>query len=307
MKAISSEIFKVNINVYLICIVLTNEGYDDILSIDNRFQLKGEHMSCSCATKERYKLEIIDIVKHNDITYSYDFKGDLKSWNEGDASKLYLQVDEKEEARKFSYATLADENIIRFTTRIKSSPSEYKSKLLTFKIGDTVEISNPKEGLRLRRDDRPLALLSNGVGIAATRAFIKAYEKDNAGIPEILQINVDRYGAIYYDEMAMIEKRLPFKSIYLNNRETFYNQLDSELQALMTSYDVEPYIYVVGSDAFVLETRSYLKNVGFTDEDIIMEDHVLSSEACGCGPDNGCGCGANIIKTIGGFSLKKVS
>ncbi len=259
-------------------------------------------MSCSCGPKERYKLEIIDIIKHDDVTYSYDFKGDLRSWNEGDASKLFLQVNGKEEARRFSYATLDDEEVIRFTTRIKSSPSFYKSKLHEHQIGDVLEVSHPKEGIRLLRENRPIALLSNGVGIAATRAFIKKYEKDRTGIPEMLQINVDRTGKIYSEEMSLFEERLPFKSIYLNNRNQFFTSLDSEIQSLMERRDADPYIYIVGSDAFVIETRSHLKALGFRNEDILIEKHVLSSEACGCGPDNGCGCGANIIKTIGGIS-----
>ena len=260
-------------------------------------------MSCSCGTKEKYKLKIINIIKHNEVTYSYELKGDLNSWHEGDASKLYLQVGEKEEARKFSYATLSDENIIRFTTRIISHPSNYKSRLLEHKIGDLVVVSNPTGDFRLKRENRPVVLLSNGVGIAAMRAFVKAYEKDATKIPEMLQINVDRSGKIYFDEMKMIEKKLPFESIYLKSRESFYEQLDVKLQKLLVNYDAEPYIYIVGSDAFVLETRSHLKGVGFTDEEILIEKHVLSSEACGCGPDSGCGCGANIIKTIGGLNI----
>ncbi|MCH4888110.1 hypothetical protein EZV73_11035 [Acidaminobacter sp. JC074] len=259
-------------------------------------------MSCSCGPKERYELEIIDIIKHDEFTYSYDFKGDLESWHEGDASKLILDVDGKEEARRFSYVTLEDEDLIRFTTRIKSSPSSYKSKLHEHKIGDVLKVSSPKEGLRLKRENRPVALISNGVGIAAIRAYIKKYEKDSLGIPEMLQINVDRHGKIFQEEMNDFEKRLSFRSIYLDDRKTFYSRLDFEMQTLMEKHQVEPYIYVIGSDAFVIETRSHLKTLGFSNEDILIEKHVLSSESCGCGPDNGCGCGANIIKTIGGIN-----
>lgn len=258
-------------------------------------------MSCSCGTTERKKVKILDIIQHDDTIYSFDLEDNLENWQEGDASKLYLQLADKEEARKFSFATLKDERIIRFTTRIKDLPSHYKTRLLQHTVGDELEISNPVGDLKLMREDRPIVFLSNGVGIAAVRPFIKAYEKDSTSIPKVLQINVDRSHKLYSEEMSTLENNLPFKSIYADSRTAFYKQLDSELQALLGDH-TDPYIYVIGSDHFVLDVRSHLKTVGFSDKDILIEKHVLSSESCGCGPDNGCGCGANIIKTIGGFN-----
>jgi len=51
-------------------------------------------------------MKLIDIVKHNDETYSFDFHSDdIKAWSEEDNSKLYVDIKGQELGKKFSYAT----------------------------------------------------------------------------------------------------------------------------------------------------------------------------------------------------------
>lgn len=235
-------------------------------------------MSCSCASALRYRLELVDIIKHNDEVVSFDFKqSEVKGWFEGDSSKLFVTLNGQEVGKKFSYATLPHEERIRFTTRIKLNRSEYKEQLSLLKVGDTLEITEPSGDFKLQRMNRPLVLLSNGVGIAASRSLIKAYEHDQNKIPAIIQINVDSTGDIYKSELDdMMKVHESFKSLYTSHRDDFYKQLDCQTQQLMAMHDVDPYFYVVGSNAFVNGNISHLKSVGFTDADIITDGHVAS-------------------------------
>ncbi|MGX8795130.1 ferredoxin--NADP reductase [Fusibacter sp. JL298sf-3] len=256
-------------------------------------------MSCACNSETRHLLKLSAIERHNPETVSFDFVSDTPlKWFEGDSSKVFVKIGAREVGKKFSYATLPEESIIRFTTRIKSERSAYKESLRRLGIGDCLEVTPPSGHFRLIREDRPIVLLSNGVGIAAVRALVKRFEADQTGIPSLMQINVDRTGAIYGEEFCDIAEGMEtFASHYTENRSQFYGRLDYEVQQLLTANEVTPYIYVVGSDAFVGDTIQYLKSVGF-DDSAIVTDGPAAGGSCGCSSTGGCGCGANLITSI---------
>lgn len=257
-------------------------------------------MSCACASSKRYKINLIDIIKHNDETVSFDFKSDhINTWAEGDSSKLYVNLQGQEVGKKFSYATISEETRIRFTTRIRTERSDYKDRLSTLSIGDTVEITEPQGDFKLMRHNRPVVLLSNGVGIATSRSLIKTYQTDPTDIPALIQINVDGSGTIYKDEFDNLMGQLKtFKSYYTSNRKAYYQRLDAEIQNILFDFYEEPYVYIVGSANFVIESMRHLKDVGFQDDDIITDGHVETDGACGCSTTEGCGCGSNTISSI---------
>lgn len=251
-------------------------------------------MACTCKDNDKYTMKLRDVIKHNDETFSFEFESsDIATWKEGDSSKLFLPVGDAPQGKKFSYATVSSEECIRFTTRIREEHSDYKASLANLSKGDIVEISAPSGNFNLLRDNRPVVLLSNGVGIAASRSIIKAFARDRANVPFVSQINVDAMGEIYHHEFRDIMDQLDnFSSRYAKHRKEFYQILDQEIQQLLNRYTVDPYLYVVGSNAFVKDTINYLKAVGFSDHDIKTDSH-LSTESCGCSAEEACGCGGN--------------
>lgn len=255
-------------------------------------------MSCACAAVSRNQIELVDIIKHTDEIFSYNFASpEIDQWHEGDSSKLFLKVAGQEIGKKFSYASLPGESHIRFTTRIKENRSDYKDILSKLTIGDVVEVTGPSGNFKLIRQSRPLLMLSNGVGVAAIRSLVKAYSYDNYGIPELIQINIDAGSTIYKDEFDQITKDCaPFVSHYTTSRKSFYHTMDFELQRLLMKSDYDPYIYVVGSDNFVDDVIIYLKGMGIQDDAIITDGHRHSGGSCGCSENEGCGCGSNLIK-----------
>lgn len=254
-------------------------------------------MTCGCNTQKKYTVELVDVIKHGPETYSFDFRSDeIKHWYEGDSSKVFMTLGDTSVGKKFSYATLPDEKRLRFTTRIREARSDYKDALGQLKIGDQLEISEPSGNFRLRREERPIVILSNGVGIAASRSLIQAFHRDHTDIPEMVQINVDRTGQIYGEELEVLsEDNEYFHSIYLENRELFYPRVDFEMQNLMIATGMVPYIYIVGSNGFVNGCLSHLTDVGFLEEDIITDSHISINGGCGCSSTEGCGCGANLV------------
>lgn len=249
-------------------------------------------MACGgCGSTQTYTLQFLNKQQHNADTYSFDFAAlERMAWKEGDSAKVYMAMDGDLEGKKFSFVTMPEEKVVRFTTRIRQERSNYKDRWDSLVPGDFVEVSSPGGQFSLRRGDRPALLLSNGVGIAAMRTLIKAFAKDSSGVHRLTQINVDSRHHLYEDEFgALAEEVSGFKSFYKDHREDFYPVVDFEAQNLMLATGYVPYFYVVGSDSFVLDVTAYLMRVGFDEADIITDGS--SAGGCGGGGCGGCGSG----------------
>lgn len=253
-------------------------------------------MSCACNEAPRCQLKLIRRIAHNDQTHSFEFSSSQPiTWKAGDSSKLYLSMIGDEMGKKFSHANAVGDTNIRFTTRIRPKASLYKQRLDQLQLGDTVEATLPSGQFDLRRDNRPVVLLSNGVGIAAVRPHILAYANDDSAVSQLLQFNVDRSGALYHREFEKIAKDRPtFSSHYSSNRQDFYDQLDYHLQAIIDKHSASPLIYVVGSDSFVIATMTHLQDRGIQKSDIITDGDRVAG-GCGCGEEASCGCGGNLF------------
>lgn len=256
-------------------------------------------MSCSCKDTSRYPATLVHRKRHNAITYSFEFEVTHPlEWESGSHSTLYLPTLSGEMGRVFSHASRVSESKIQFTMRIRPDAGYYKRHLLTLSPGARVEISEPATTFALRREGRPVVLLSSGVGIAAIRPHVLDFEADPRGIPSMLQITVDRAGALFSEDFQRLEEaRATFRSVHTSSRTAFYSALDFELQAFMMASAASPYVYVVGSGAFVEETAAHLMAVGFSPDDIVTDGKrpkALGSQGgCSCGIPGGCGCGAN--------------
>lgn len=253
-------------------------------------------MACSCKTGRRTALQLIDKYTNNEETYTFDFATlEPITWKEGDSSALVVTIDGVglEDSRKLSYATVPQEKVVRFTTRIREKGSLFKEQLKKLTVGDFVDVTFPEGNFSLKRENRPALLLSNGVGVATMRALVKAFDYDATGVGKLTQINVDSAGSIYKKEFeALYEDNKNFTSVYQAHRDGFYKAVDEETRQLMFGTGSIPYFYIVGSDAFVEDVTLYLEGSGFETEDILNDKQ-------------GCGCGTTKIKEV--KVLNKVS
>jgi|GEM_PF-709196 len=237
------------------------------------------------------------IIQHNQEAFSYEFESpDIKSWLPGESSRLFMWLGDKEVGKKFSYATTVAEGRILFTTRIKADASPYKQQLSQLAPGSVVELTMPGGDFNLRRDSRPVVILSNGVGIAATRALVRAYVETAKGIPELVQINVDRTGSVYKNEFDSWMLETDFSSFYTQGRKEFYLTLDGQVDRLEGQ---NPYYYIVGSNDFIMGCGEHLLNKGISEDSIITDDHVsLHMPACTCGKQSYCGCDHDPVEVM---------
>lgn len=220
----------------------------------------------------KYKLKIVDIIDEAEGTKTYYFeKPENFTWEEGAHTHIgHVGFDDGEQINKnwvrhMSIMTLLNENKIGITTRVPGSFSEFKNKLSKLNIGDEVILFKLGSRMILRRCNRPIVLLSMGVGIATMRPIILTFISDKADIPYLINVNVDSSGDfIFKDELDKLTDD-SYKNYWLNSRQDFYD----ELQQLI---EIEnPIYYIVGEDVFIKDIIQQLRAKNVINSDIIID------------------------------------
>ncbi len=221
---------------------------------------------------EKYKLRIIDIVEEAIGIKSYYFEKptDL-NWLEGAHVHIgHVGFDEgelpnKALVRHMSITTLPSENKLGITTKVPGSNSQFKMKLSELKIGDEVIFFKFGSRMYLRRVNRPLILLSMGVGMATIRPILLAFLKDSSNIPSLINVNVNSTGEFLFRDVLDPFSGDTYSNYWLKSRRDFVDLL-SELD-----HKEEAIYYIVGSDEFMKDNIKLLNSRGVRNEDIILD------------------------------------
>lgn len=218
----------------------------------------------------KHTLKIVEIVDEGiDTKTFYLEKPEDFNWEEGSHTHIALngydsnEVPNKSLVRHMSIMTLAQENRIGFTTRFPSQKSEYKTLLSNYRVGDVISIFKLGSRMSLRRENRPIILLSMGVGIATMRPLILSYIQNKQGIRGLTHINVDPHPTIYRNDIESIQDET-FVNIWTKTRVEYYQKL-TELIKKDSIY------YIVGSDTFLRSNIQKLKSIGVKIEDIMID------------------------------------
>ncbi|MBN2221527.1 MAG: FAD-dependent oxidoreductase [Vallitaleaceae bacterium] len=223
-----------------------------------------------------YPLDLVSIHEEAKDTYTYYFKKPKElSWEEGAHTHLALnRFDEglgwfqKKDVRHFSIFSLVDEEYLAISTRIPNPMSEFKEAMSKAKSGDRFYVFKVGSRLKLRRQERPVVLLSAGVAMATIRPLVKSYDKNSQGITKMIHINIDSSGEyLYQEEFEQFQKSNPnFTNRHVNKRKDFYQELSN----LLRDDEFADY-YVIGSYDFIVEVYGKLKQAKISDEQIFVD------------------------------------
>jgi ferredoxin--NADP+ reductase len=219
-------------------------------------------------------LRLQSIKKEATNTYSYIFpKPDNFTWSEGACvhlgnSKFDMKKGKanKEFVRHLSIASLPDEKILRFTTRIPEDCSQFKKDLLKAKTGDLFTLFKPENRMELQRKGRPIVVISAGVGIATARPLIRAFTLSQKDISSLFHINIDSSGEFLYqeeiDRYACSTNDLT--CVYARGRTDFYRELEIK-------FHPDTLYYIIGSDAFLTAVGRWLIDRGVMQQSVILD------------------------------------
>lgn len=222
---------------------------------------------------DKYQVKILDIKEEykNVYTYTLEKPEDL-FWDEGSSFHLGLPgYDEGDEANKklihhLSINTLTDEGNIRFTTKIPIRKSVFKKALSKLEPGDEVTIFKLKSNVALKRDDKAIVLLSQGLAMSTMRPLIKKFEIDNSNIPELISVNVNKKDNHLYEKDFECIDGSAFIKYWIESRAEYLDKLKE-----YATEKSDAYFYVVGSEMFVLDSLYILRENGIADEQIIID------------------------------------
>lgn len=221
---------------------------------------------------EKYKLRIIDIVEEAVGTKSYYFDKPAElDWQEGAHVHIgHIGFDEGELTNKalvrhMSITTLPSEHRLGITTKVPGSSSEFKRRLSELRIGDEVIFFKFGSRMYLRRINRPLILLSMGVGMSTIRPMLLAYINDSTNIPTLINVNVNTTGEFLFRDELDPHTNASYINYWMISRHEFVELLSG------LPYKEEAMFYVVGSDEFMKENIKLLNSMGVHNEDIILD------------------------------------
>lgn len=182
----------------------------------------------------------------------------LKGFNEGDKPNKGL-------VRHMSICTLPHENAVGITTRIRKNCSEFKSILKNLTIGDEVALFKIHSNVPLKRENKKLYLLSQGVGIATFRPLVLKFLEKPDNIKHIHSLNIESSKQFLFIDVFKSAFEKNFTAQYVDNRNDYYDELRKLAQ------DQEGIFYVVGSDEFILQNIHTLREKGISQEQIILD------------------------------------
>lgn len=250
-------------------------------------------MACGgCSSDTTYTLAFVKKVALSATVYSFEFKGlEPFTWEEGNKADFFVPIDGELVEQTYALATIPVEGTISFAIKISEEVTAYENQLMSLVEGDLIEVSEPKGKVTLRRDQRPILLLSDTMGIVSFRALVKAFEDNQDDINYLTQINVSSDERPYKEELDKLSESVKgFRSFYSRDMASFYQQVDYENQELMAKTRQVPYFCIAGEDSFVSELSSYLISVGFNEEDIMMDREGSSGGCSGCSGGGCSGC-----------------
>lgn len=184
----------------------------------------------------------------------------MKGFNDGETPNRSL-------VRHMSISTVPNEHQIGITTRIQEPCSEYKRILKNIEIGSEVALFGTSTNVPLKRMDKPIYLLSSGVGIATFRPLILSYLENNEQIPKIHSLNIESTKDYLFPEVFQSSATKNFIAQFVDTRASYYR----ELQTL--AGDKDGLYYIIGSDEFLRQTIELLRKAGIQTNQIVLDKH----------------------------------
>lgn len=181
----------------------------------------------------------------------------VKGFNEGDKPNKGL-------VRHMSINTVPEENVIGITTRIKEDCSEYKAIMRELQVGDEVAMFKIYSHAQLRREGKNIYLLSSGVGLATCRSLALTYLNNPDNINKVHSLSVDSSGKYLFTDVFESNEDKNFGAQFVDNRSAYYE----EVRKLADSDGI---YYVIGSDDFLRQNIKVLRELGISNEQIVLD------------------------------------
>ncbi len=215
------------------------------------------------------KVALISTQQLTSTVYTFTLQPDQAiSWQAGQYLRYHLthsSPDERGENRFFTISSAPYEKFLQITTRINSTSSSFKKKLLMLQKGDTFEAFGPNGTFTLEDPANHYVFIAGGIGITPFRSIIQ--DLDHRKLPiNITLLYANRNEEIVFQkELAEIATRHPEFTIQYFIGE---NQLDINSLQSLTSIPHPPNFYISGPEQMMKHYIQMLQTLGISEENI---------------------------------------
>lgn len=176
---------------------------------------------------------------------------------------------EGKDFRIYSFASIEEENMMLFSTRIVEEPSDFKKNLLELKPGDIMTVDQARGKFLLKDYKRPTLIMAGGIGITPVRAFVKEIENKN---PEIKDLRIlysdDRGEFAYKDVFSTTKEKYEGLTIELiGDRGLFTDKIDAYAKEMKN----DSLYYISGTPGMVNFITEKLEGFGVEKENIVTD------------------------------------
>ena len=168
--------------------------------------------------------------------------------------------------RIFTVASSPDEKNITVGTIIVENPSDFKDKMRSMEIGDSMFLRGPFGTFVVPNYNKKIALIAGGIGITPMRAILKDLENQEIPIEVTLFYVDSKKDFVFKEELvASSIKNEKITILFLEDRETFGEELTKYVQQNKN----DSLYFISGSPKMVKGVRMDLKNQDILTSNIV--------------------------------------
>ncbi len=209
----------------------------------------------------KHVITLTQIIQESPTIYSFIFthKKPL-SWKAGQHAIFYFPHTKiaGKVWRPFSIASSSHEGVIRISTIITNTPSDFKRQLLLLTLGDTLMMNGPFGEFHISNEIHQIVGVAGGIGITPFRAILTDISLGIITDTKIALIYsaVDTY--TYKQEIDMLAQHPSIEVIYTKTPEEVNKALDAQVALHQNSAEY----FISGSPRMIGAIKKSLKEKG---------------------------------------------
>ena len=141
---------------------------------------------------------------------------------------LECRVEGDKNYRIFSFASIKEEDVVMFSTRISHLSTDCKKKLLELKPGDKMTVEDPQGRFRIEDFDKPVCVIAGGIGITPVRGLLKDMDLRSINPKKLRVLYSDDRGEFAYEEtLNWINRKYDgLQLVFISDRNQFMKEIE---------------------------------------------------------------------------------
>jgi ferredoxin-NADP reductase len=226
--------------------------------------------------KKNVEITLKEIKQETSDVYSFIFnKPENFNWKPGQHGVFKFtdrEIKKGKDFRIFSFASINEEDIILFSTRIVDEPSEFKKNLLELKSGDVMTVDGPMGKFTIKDYSKPSLVMAGGIGVTPIRALVKDIHHNGVKTKDIKVLYSDDRGEFAYTDTLenARDNSEGLDLVFISDRNEFTDKIDAYAKENQNN----SLYYISGTPGMTSFFKEKLTGFGVDQENIITDSFM---------------------------------